>query len=109
MLVKQLKFILFIILSGLPFTARSQPITPKGPSSPPPIIYPKGQQLYDQYPWFVDYYYGITASDGLTQILTGNFHRWPEHIQSIELGRTLDRDNLVRRFFSPLVGVVQIV
>jgi hypothetical protein len=69
---------------------------------------PIGQELYDKYPWSLLYYYGITGSDSLVQIFEGNFHRWPEHIQSIELERTLNEDNMVRRFFSPIVGVVQL-
>ncbi len=36
------------------------------------------------------------------------FHRWPEHIQSVELAYTLNKNNVIRRFFSPIVGVVQI-
>lgn len=70
--------------------------------------YPMGQQLYDQYPWAVMYYYGITGSDALGQMFEGEFHRWPEHIQSLELTRTLSPDNFLRRLVSPLVGVVQI-
>lgn len=66
------------------------------------------QQLYDQRPWGLLYYYGVTGTDSLAQIFKGNFHRWPEHIQTIELEKTLAPDNMVRRFFNPIVGVVQI-
>lgn len=72
------------------------------------IYYPQNQDLYDQYPWAVLYYYGITGSDPLVRIFEGEFHRWPEHIQSIEVEHTLSKENRVRRFFNPLVGIVQI-
>jgi hypothetical protein len=71
-------------------------------------VYSHGQQLYDDLPWMLTYYYGITGTNGLTQILAGNFDRWPEHIQSAELTKTLDQNNFLRRLVSPLVGVVQL-
>lgn len=64
--------------------------------------------LYDQYPWAALYYYGITASDALGPMFYGEFHRWPEHIQSIELTHTVGTDNWLRRLVYPLVGVVQL-
>jgi hypothetical protein len=64
--------------------------------------------LYDQYPNAVAYYYGITGTDALGSILVGQFHRWPEHIQSIEYTHTLDPHNAFRRFFHPLVNIVQV-
>lgn len=67
-----------------------------------------GQNLYDKYSWGMLYYYGVTGSDSLVRIFKGNFHRWPEHIQTVELEKTLDQDNMVRRFFNPIVGVVQL-
>jgi hypothetical protein len=73
-----------------------------------PTIYPTNQFLYDHYPYSLLYYYGITASDPLGHIVTGQFHRWPEHIQSLEFAYTLSEENIVRRFFNPIVGVVQI-
>lgn len=70
---------------------------------------PQGEDLYDRYPWAVLYYYGITAYDSLGQImLQGEFHRWPEHIQSLELTRTLNQTNFLRRLVHPLVGVVEV-
>ena len=69
---------------------------------------PLGQDLYDSYPWALLYYYGWTLSDPLWRVFTGDTHRWPEHIQSVELAKTLDKDNVVRQFFSPIVGVVQL-
>lgn len=74
----------------------------------PPVQYPTGQKLYDQYPWAATYYYGFTVSNGLFQILSGNMNRWPEHIQSIELAHTLSEQNFLRRLVNPLVGVVQL-
>lgn len=64
--------------------------------------------LYDEHPFALTYYYGITASDALIRFVQGKFHRWPEHVQSLELAYTLDQNNVVRRFFSPIVSVVQI-
>jgi len=70
--------------------------------------YPAGQKLYDAYPWAATYYYGITGSDALVRIVEGHFHRYPEHIQSLELAYTLNEQNIVRQFFSPIVGVIQL-
>ena len=70
--------------------------------------YPHDQKLYDQFPWMLTYYYGITGSNSLIQILGGSFNRWPEHIQSAELTKTLDENNFLRRLVNPLVGVVQL-
>lgn len=73
------------------------------------VTYPKGQKLYDRYPWAVTYYYGFTVDNQLLQVLVmHNLKRWPENIQSLELTRTLSEENVVRRFFSPLVGITQI-
>lgn len=73
-----------------------------------PAAYPHDQKLYDQYPDSFLYYYGITVSDPLAHIFEGEIHRWPEHIQSLEIAHTLDENDIVRRFFSPIVGVTQI-
>lgn len=74
-----------------------------------PMTYPAGQKLYDQYHYQVMYFYGITCTDPLMRIFQGEFHRWPEHIQSLEFSYTLSENNFLRRLVSPLVGVVQIV
>ena len=66
------------------------------------------QNTYDRYPWAVTYYYGITGSDALIRIVEGNFHRWPEHIQSLELGYTLRKTNVIRQVVQPLLSSVQI-
>lgn len=66
------------------------------------------RNLYDSYPWMFTYYYGFTSAEALLPILRGNVTRWPEHIQSFELAKTLSEENEFRRFFSPLVSVVQI-
>jgi hypothetical protein len=73
-----------------------------------PTVYPHNQKLYDQYPWAAMYFYGVTVKDALVQIPAGNVNRWPEHLQSVELSYTLSEQNVVRRFFSPIVGVVQL-
>jgi hypothetical protein len=70
-------------------------------------IYIQKPSLYDQYPWAVTYYYGITVAEGLSQIASGQIRRWPEHIQTVELSHTLAPQNIIRRFVSPLVGIVQ--
>lgn len=69
----------------------------------------QGQQLYDTYSWSIMYYYGATVENSLLQTLTlHDLKRWPEHIQSLELAYTLNEQNFLRRFLSPLVGIVQI-
>ncbi len=90
-----LKKFLFL-LAVLPFTVQAYPTCPEG------------EYLYDRYPNSALYYYGITTSDALGSMFVGDFHRWPEHIQSIEYTRTLDRCNWLRRLVYPLVGVVQV-
>lgn len=71
--------------------------------------YPNDQRLYDKYPWSILYYYGVTEDDTLLHVLTlTGLDRWPEHIQSLEVARTLDENNFLRRFFNPIVGVVQV-
>src|SRR3990167_5357028 len=82
------------------------------PAIKPPVFTPKKASdlsLYDQNPWSVMYYYGITLNNPLIDLLTlHNLSRWPEHIQSFEFAYTLNEANKVRRFFNPVVGVVQI-
>jgi len=89
-------------LSSTAFAAETLPTT-----LPTPTL-AVDQQLYDQRPWALLYYYGVTGTDALVQLFQGSFNRWPEHIQSIELEKTLAPDNMVRQFFSPIVGVVQL-
>lgn len=105
---KQLKIKLLIIITGclFPFITVCASITAKNISIP--SCYPKGQKLYDRYPYAIMYYYGITASDPVIRIFEGQFHRWPEHIQTVEFTYTLNEENFLRRLVSPLVGVVQI-
>jgi hypothetical protein len=69
---------------------------------------PLGQQLYNNHQWSLLYYYGQTVNGAMVGTIVGNFKHWPEHIQSLELAYTLDENNSFRRFFSPLVGVVQL-
>lgn len=74
-----------------------------------PVIYPQDQKLYDLYPWSVLYYYGVTENNALLQVLAlHNLDRWPEYIQSAELAYTLNENNAFRRFFNPIVGIVQV-
>lgn len=80
--------------------------TPAAPENKP--VFSLGSELYDQYPWAALYYYGITGSDALGAMFEGDFHRWPEHIQSIELTHTLDKTNWFRSLVHPITDVVQI-
>lgn len=111
---KQLKtallFITACLLSSAVVANSTKPISTNPPidtnylSIKPPV----DQKLYDKYPWGVLYYYGITGTDAFVQMVKGQFHRWPEHIQTVELEKTLDENNAFRHFFSPVVGVVQL-
>lgn len=101
--LKYIKLGLLLLIIYLPTIANASTETTK----PVPVKNLLGQKLYDQYPWSLMYYYGLTASDALVQIFQGEFHRWPEHIQSVELEKTLEESNPIRRFFNPIVGVVQ--
>lgn len=104
-LFKQIKTTLILVIAylSLSFTAMAGTL----PYSIP-ITTPVDKKLYDQYPWGLLYYYGITGTDSLVQIFEGNFRRWPEHIQTVELEKTLDENNAFRRFFNPIVGIVQL-
>lgn len=97
------KIILIIILLA------TMPVFAWSPLPKLDTVSPLGEGLYDKNPWYLMYYYGWTVSDPLFRVVTLDLHRWPEHVQSAELGKTLDRDNVVRRFFYPIVGVVQLV
>jgi hypothetical protein len=81
---------------------------PAASMSAPATVYPEGQALYDKYRWGVLYFFGITGSDSLGAMVKGGFHRWPEHVQSLEITHTLSCDNWLRRLVYPLVGVVQV-
>lgn len=76
-------------------------------STQPLLLYPQNQTLYDKFPHSLFYYYGVTVTDPLARMFT-DMHRWPEHINSLEYSYTLSKYNPVRRFFCPLVGVVQL-
>lgn len=106
---RMLNLLIVIMCCVFPFVAYSAaPATTSLNKTTAPLSYPADQKLYDLYPWAATYYYGITGTDALGSILTGTFTRWPEHIQSLEISRTLAEDNIVRRFFRPIVGVVQL-
>jgi len=62
--------------------------------------------LYDEYPVSFMYFYGITFSDPVGHFIKGKFHRWPEHVQSIEGSMTLAPNNVFRCFLNPLVPVL---
>lgn len=65
-------------------------------------------RLYDRYTWGLSYYYGVTCSDALVRIFKGDFHRWPEHLNSFTIEHTLARNNFFRELVFPLVEVVQL-
>lgn len=102
------KFTRLWVLTCLALMLPTADFAASAPTTTPASIYPKGQYLYDKYPFSATYYYGITGSDALVRMFEGQFHRWPEHIQTLEASYTLNEQNIVRRFFSPLVGVVQL-
>src|SRR5580658_8706042 len=70
--------------------------------------YSADTKLYDRYPWSLTYYYGVTCEDRLLRITKFGIHRWPEHIQSLELSHTLDQQNFLRQWVSPVVSIVQL-
>ena len=114
MITRSIKTKLFslIIALALPLTGMAAPITPAtiDTINPPNACanpYPNGQKLYDCYRYSLMYYYGVTVSNPLGNILIGKINRWPEHIQTAELAYTLHEDNWFRRLLSPLVGVTQ--
>jgi hypothetical protein len=96
--------ILVALACLLPITAISAPAATIESAAKDPL----GEALYDKYPWMLSYYYGITGDNPLLQMLTFRFDRWPEHLNAAELSKTLAEDNVVRRFFYPIVGVVQL-
>ena len=99
--------LLFIGLSPMLAIAETT-ATPATTLTTPSLHDLNGQQLYDIHPWMLTYYNGIGSKTSLIQILSGNFVRWPENVQSVELAKTLDENNWFRRLVSPLVGVVQL-
>lgn len=100
---------MFPVISMAKTTATTTQPVANVSTLPPCTIYPEGQKLYDKYNYGVLYYYGFTVDNSLLQTMTlMHLRRWPEHIQSLELSHTLDEDNPVRQFFSPLVGIVQV-
>ena len=64
--------------------------------------------LYDEHPYSLTYYYGLTYSDSLARMVRGEFHRFPEHINSAELSMTLSPKNPIRHFFHSIIPVVQL-
>jgi hypothetical protein len=112
-----LKLFILLCASTLPALAAGQTSsntidihtpTPSLTTIKPITCYPTNQKLYELYPNGVLYYYGVTVSDALMRVFAGNFHRWPEHIQSLEMEHTLSQENIISRIFNPLVGLVQV-
>ena len=98
-----------LLTVGLPLSALSatKPLYPNY-SQIAPKTHPWGQDLYDQYPWSVMYYYGKTVNTSLINTLTGKWPYWPEHIQTIEVAHTLAQDNFLRKLVYPIVGVTEV-
>lgn len=103
-LKKKLRMIWPIIALLVPCSAFATPFSAFAVNPTDPL----GQALYDKYKWNMMYFYGATMSNALTAIIVGDMNRWPEHVQSVELAKTLDEDNFLRRLVNPLVGVVQL-
>lgn len=115
MLQRFIKTSLFIILGcilptlAMADSAKTTATTIEPASVNTTCLDPIDQKLYDKYSWGLLYYYGFTVDNSLLQTMTlMHLKRWPEHIQSLDLSHTLDEDNAFRRFFSPLVGIVQV-
>ncbi len=66
------------------------------------------ERLYDQYPWALTYFYGITTKDALFRMAKGSIHRWPEDMLSFEVAHSFEKDNWFRWAVTPLVGISQI-
>lgn len=107
MLANLLKIKAFLVMC-LFFFFNAAAISAPAPTSAATPCYSHNQKLYDELPWMLTYYYGITGDNALIQMLAGSFNRWPEHVQSAELTKTLDENNFLRRLVNPLVGVVQL-
>lgn len=103
-----IKSTLLLLTSCLPLTAMAANEAAVLTTLPKPSLEPLGQQLYDQHKWSLLYYYGQTVNGAFVGTAVGNFSHWPEHIQSLELDYTLNRDNFLRRLVHPLVGIVQL-
>lgn len=58
-------------------------------------------------PWSVLFYAGGTTKTQLGQIIRGKYDSAHETIYSAELAYTLNKDNVIRRFFQPIVGTVE--
>lgn len=103
---KIINLLIFIVIMSFSGILQAKPL--QATTTRIPAFYPKGQYLYDRYPYSLMYYYGVTVSNPLGNIFIGKINRWPEHIQSLEFAYTLDEENFLRRFLSPIVGVVQV-
>jgi len=67
------------------------------------------RSFYEQYPFGLAYFYGVTGYDPLGSIVFGGgFHRWPEHIQSVEITYTVPEKNIFSRIFKPITNIFQI-
>lgn len=97
-----------ILLSFFAVAVMANAVPHLNPAIKPVPVFPSDQTLYRQYPNAVLYYYGVTGSDALIHMMAGNFHRWPEHIQSLEFDHTLSECNFLSRLVNPLVGLVQL-
>lgn len=60
-------------------------------------------------PWSAMLYSGGTAKQSFAQVITGDYANFGEVIYVAEVAYTLDKNNLVRRFFEPLlIDTVQV-
>ena len=58
--------------------------------------------------WSALFFRGNTATQVYGDILQGQYNSFGEEIYALELAYTLDKDNLIRRFFNPIFDVVQV-
>lgn len=63
---------------------------------------------FDTRPWSTLFFVGATAKQQLGQLIGGEYHSANETLYSAELAYALNKENMVRRFLRPVVGVVQV-
>ena len=59
-------------------------------------------------PWSVLFYVGATTKKELGTLIRGEYTSASETLYSTELAYTLSKENIIRRFLSPVVGTIQL-
>jgi len=68
----------------------------------------KTSNISDLKPWSILLYCGGTANQTFGKVIRGKYSSFGELIYAAELAYTLDKNNLIRRFFSPIFDIVQL-